>query len=73
MRFLFGALMIRSQLRPRSVSQSQIRNADRRGGHEGVELSRIVAWPAFERSAVRWPDVGAIERMIDAEWAEARR
>ena len=48
-----------------------IRNADRRGGHRMVELSRIAAWPTFERAAIRWPDPAAIERAIGEERSAA--
>ena len=36
-----------------------------------VELSRIVAWPTFERAAIRWPDPAAIERAIGEERSAA--
>ena len=77
MRLLFAALMfilmaaatIVANL-PSNISE-QIRNADSRGGHEGVALAGVVAWPTFDGTAIRWPDPAAIERALNAEWAEA--
>jgi hypothetical protein len=66
MRFLFAALMIALAIAAACNIPEQIRNADRRGGHRMV-------WPAFDRTAIRWPNPKAIERTIDGEWAEARR
>ena len=48
-----------------------IQKADRRGGRRMVGLSRIAAWPTFDRAGIRWPDPAAIERTLNAEWAEA--
>ena len=72
MRFLLGALMIALAIAAALNLPEQIRNADRRGGHRMVDLSRIAAWPTFDRAAIRWPDPAAIERAINGEWAEAR-
>jgi hypothetical protein len=79
MRLLFAALMFALMAAATIVANlpanipDAIRNADRRGGHRMVELSRIAAWPTFERAGIRWPDPAAIERAINGEWAEARR
>ena len=72
MRFLLGALMIALAIAAALNLPEQIRNADRRGGHRMAGLSRIAAWPTFERAAIRWPDPAAIARAINGEWAEAR-
>ena len=73
MRLLLGALMIALAIAAAANVPDPIRNADRRGGHRMVELSAIAAWPAFDRTAIRWPDPAAIERAINGEWVEARR
>jgi hypothetical protein len=73
MGLLLAALMIALAIAAAANIPDAIRNADRRGGHKMVDLSRIAAWPTFERAGIRWPDPAAIERALDAEWAEARR
>ena len=40
MRFLFAALMVMAAIAAAANIREQIRNADRRGGHRMVELSR---------------------------------
>ena len=71
MTLLFAALMIALAFAAAANMPKQIRNADRRGGHRMVDLSRIAAWPSFDRAGIHWPDPAAIERAIDAERAEA--
>ena len=77
MKLLFAALMFILMAAativanfPSSIPEP-IRNADRRGAHRMAGLSRIAAWPTFDRAAIRWPDPAAIERTLNAEWAEA--
>ena len=77
MRLLFAALMFVLMAAATIVANlpsnipEPIRNADRRGGHRMVDLSRIAAWPSFDRAGIHWPDPAAIERAINGEWAEA--
>jgi hypothetical protein len=71
MRLLFAALRIVAAIAAAANLPDSIRNADRRSGHKMVELSRIVAWPTFERAAIRWPDPAAIERAIGEERSAA--
>lgn len=71
MRLLLAVLTIALAIAAAANIPEQIRNADRHGGHRGIALSAVVAWPAFDRAAIRWPNPAAIERAIDAEWAEA--
>jgi PLD-like domain len=67
MRFLIGALMIALAIAAAVNIPEQIQNADRRGGHRMVALSRIAAWPTFGPAVVRWPDPAAIERKIGVD------
>jgi hypothetical protein len=71
MRFFFAALMIMAAIAAALNLPEPIRNADRRGGHRMVDLSRIAAWPTFDRAGIHWPDPAAIERALNTEWAEA--
>jgi hypothetical protein len=71
MTLLFAALMIALAFAAAANMPKQIRNADRRGGHRMVDLSRIAAWPSFDRAGIHWPDPAAIERAIGEERSAA--